>query len=94
LCALVCRVTAGWALETRVYAEDPYRHFLPSIGRLSMYREPVHGPEKPEVRVDTGIREGSEISMHYDPLICKLITHCKTRQEAIDTMTEAVRATL
>jgi len=80
----------GWALETRLYAEDPYRNFLPSIGRLAMYREPAHGEEKPAVRVDTGIREGSEISMHYDPLICKLVTHGKNRQESIDNMIEAL----
>ena len=71
----------GWAVETRVYAEDPYRGFLPSIGRLTNYRPPVG---EDGVRVDTGVVEGSEISMFYDPMIAKLITHGATREEAID----------
>jgi propionyl-CoA carboxylase alpha chain len=70
----------GWAIETRVYAEDPYRGFLPSIGRLARCAPPeaVDG-----VRVDTGVVEGAEISMFYDPMIAKLITHAPTRDEAI-----------
>src|SRR3546814_1065216 len=58
----------GWAIESRVYAEDPYRHFLPSIGRVTRYAPPA---EENGVRVDTGIVEGSEISMFYDPMIAK-----------------------
>ncbi len=75
----------GWAVESRVYAEDPYRNFLPSIGRLVRCSPP---PEKVEdgvtVRVDTGVEEGSEISMFYDPMIAKLVTHAPTRLEAIE----------
>ncbi|XP_018322476.1 propionyl-CoA carboxylase alpha chain, mitochondrial-like [Agrilus planipennis] len=71
----------GWALESRVYAEDPYKNFgLPSIGRLYKYIEPAH---LPGVRCDSGIEEGSEISLYYDPMICKLITYGKDRDEAI-----------
>eukprot|EP00735_Rhodelphis_limneticus_P012302 TRINITY_DN552_c0_g1::TRINITY_DN552_c0_g1_i1::g.10459::m.10459 TRINITY_DN552_c0_g1::TRINITY_DN552_c0_g1_i1::g.10459 ORF type:complete len:720 (+),score=280.06,sp/Q91ZA3/PCCA_MOUSE/53.09/0.0,CPSase_L_D2/PF02786.12/1.5e-76,CPSase_L_chain/PF00289.17/1.6e-41,Biotin_carb_C/PF02785.14/6.9e-38,Biotin_carb_C/PF02785.14/6,Biotin_lipoyl/PF00364.17/1e-14,ATP-grasp_4/PF13535.1/3.5e-10,ATP-grasp_4/PF13535.1/3.1e+02,ATPgrasp_Ter/PF15632.1/6.6e-06,Dala_Dala_lig_C/PF07478.8/5.7e+03,Dala_Dala_lig_C/PF07478.8/4.9 len=72
-------VINGWALESRVYAEDPFRGFLPSVGRLSRYQE----PSGEGVRVDSGIKEGSEISIHYDPMIAKLITHGKDRAEAI-----------
>ena len=81
----------GWAIESRVYAEDP-KLFLPSIGRLRRYIEPKTGVEgdQGEIRCDSGIREGSEISMYYDPLICKLSTHGKTREEAIDRMTRAL----
>ncbi|SDC23907.1 propionyl-CoA carboxylase alpha chain [Sphingomonas sp. YR710] len=71
----------GWAVENRVYAEDPYRGFLPSTGRLVRYRPPAEGEG---VRVDDGVYEGSEISMFYDPMIAKLITYGKTREEAID----------
>ena len=71
----------GWAIETRVYAEDPYRNFLPSTGRLTRYRPPA---AKDGVRVDTGVTEGSEISMFYDPMVAKLITYAPTRLEAID----------
>jgi propionyl-CoA carboxylase alpha chain len=77
----------GWAMETRVYAEDPYRNFLPSIGRLVRYRQPE---EKPGVRVDTGVVEGSEISMFYDPMIAKLITYGKTRLDAADLQIKAL----
>ncbi|MFC3712014.1 acetyl-CoA carboxylase biotin carboxylase subunit [Sphingoaurantiacus capsulatus] len=77
----------GWAVETRVYAEDPYRGFLPSIGRLTAYQPPV---AENGVRVDTGVVEGSEISMFYDPMIAKLITHGKTREEAIDKQVGAL----
>jgi propionyl-CoA carboxylase alpha chain len=62
----------GWALESRVYAEDPYKNFgLPSIGRLSSYKDPTRSV--PNVRCDSGIEEGSEISIYYDPMICKVI---------------------
>jgi len=76
----------GWALETRIYAEDPLRGFLPSIGRLVRYRP----PQGEDVRVDTGVFEGAEISMFYDPMIAKLITHGKTRTAAIERMSEAL----
>lgn len=76
----------GWALESRVYAEDPYRNFLPSIGRLKRYSPTPEGPMGPgTVRVDSGVREGDEISMFYDPMIAKLVTHGPSRQAAIDT---------
>ncbi len=71
----------GWAIENRVYAEDPYRGFLPSTGRLARYRPPV---QIENVRVDDGVYEGSEISMFYDPMIAKLVTHGDTREAAID----------
>jgi propionyl-CoA carboxylase alpha chain len=77
----------GWAVEARVYAEDPFRNFLPSTGRLVKYREPEPGPD---VRVDTGVYEGGEISMFYDPMIAKLCTHGKTRNDAIDRMRRAL----
>lgn len=77
----------GWALENRVYAEDPYRGFLPSTGRLVRYRPPA---EADNVRVDDGVYEGSEISMFYDPMIAKLITWAPTRLEAIDKQVTAL----
>ncbi|MDA0339126.1 MAG: acetyl/propionyl-CoA carboxylase subunit alpha, partial [Proteobacteria bacterium] len=73
----------GWAMESRVYAEDPMRNFLPSIGRITRYQPPA---ETDGVRVDTGIYEGSEISMFYDPMIAKLCTYAPTRAEAITKM--------
>ena len=76
----------GWAMEARVYAEDPSRGFLPSIGRLTRYQE----PSGEGVRVDSGIAEGGEISMFYDPMIAKLITHGKTREEAIYRLADAL----
>jgi propionyl-CoA carboxylase alpha chain len=76
----------GWAMEARVYAEDPSRGFLPSIGRLTRYQE----PSGEGVRVDSGIAEGGEISMFYDPMIAKLITHGKTRDQAIDRLSDAL----
>lgn len=72
----------GWAFESRVYAENPLKNFLPSIGRLNTYIEPTTPQTDSQVRYDTGVVEGSEISMYYDPLICKLITHGNTRDEA------------
>jgi propionyl-CoA carboxylase alpha chain len=77
----------GWAVEARLYAEDPFRNFLPSTGRLVKYREPVAGPD---VRVDTGVFEGGEISMFYDPMIAKLCSYGATRNEAIDRMRRAL----
>ncbi len=77
----------GWALEARVYAEDPFRGFLPSIGRLVRYLPPATSDV---VRVDTGVYEGGEVSMHYDPMIAKLITYGSTRDDAIAHMREAL----
>jgi propionyl-CoA carboxylase alpha chain len=85
----------GWAIETRVYAEDPYRNFLPSIGRLVRYSPPVE-PWSGDlrgvdgVRVDDGVAEGGEVSMYYDPMIAKLITWGKTRDEAADLQLRAL----
>ncbi|PKP70594.1 MAG: acetyl/propionyl-CoA carboxylase subunit alpha [Alphaproteobacteria bacterium HGW-Alphaproteobacteria-4] len=78
----------GWAMESRLYAEDPYRGFLPSIGRLTRYRPPVEGKTLGGgiVRNDTGVFEGGEISMFYDPMIAKLCTWAPTRGEAIEQM--------
>ncbi len=81
----------GWAVESRIYAEDPFRGFLPSIGRLTCYRPPSEGESDGViVRNDTGVTEGSEISMFYDPMIAKLCTHAATRGEAIEAMGEAL----
>nr|WP_250157306.1 acetyl/propionyl/methylcrotonyl-CoA carboxylase subunit alpha [Tianweitania aestuarii] len=81
----------GWAVESRLYAEDPYRNFLPSIGRLTRYRPPEEGQDGDViVRNDTGVTEGSEISMFYDPMIAKLCTWAPTRIEAIDAMSVAL----
>jgi propionyl-CoA carboxylase alpha chain len=77
----------GWAVENRVYAEDPYRGFLPSIGRLVRYNPPK---QKKGVRVDDGVEEGGEVSIHYDPMIAKLITYGDTRIEAIDRQIKAI----
>ncbi|KAA9009920.1 acetyl-CoA carboxylase biotin carboxylase subunit [Histidinibacterium aquaticum] len=81
----------GWAIESRLYAEDPYRGFLPSIGRLTRYRPPAEeaGPTR-AVRNDTGVFEGGEISMFYDPMIAKLCTWAPTRSEAIEEMRRAL----
>ncbi len=81
----------GWAIESRIYAEDPYRNFLPSIGRLRRYRPPAEGKTGVvTVRNDAGVREGDEISMFYDPMIAKLVTHAPTRLEAIDAQATAL----
>jgi propionyl-CoA carboxylase alpha chain len=81
----------GWAVETRIYAEDPYRGFLPSTGRLSRYRPPLEGKrDEITVRNDTGVYEGGEISIYYDPMIAKLCTHAPTRERAIDAMGSAL----
>ena len=83
----------GWAMESRIYAEDPYRNFLPSIGRLVKYRPPAEGQTaKGTIRNDTGVYEGGEISMFYDPMIAKLCTHAATRDEAIALMADALDA--
>ena len=81
----------GWAIENRLYAEDPYRNFLPSIGRLTRYRPPAEVAEVTHVvRNDTGVYEGGEISMYYDPMIAKLCTWAPTRGEAIEAMRVAL----
>ena len=82
----------GWAIENRLYAEDPYRNFLPSIGRLTRYRPPVEGQTNTGgiVRNDTGVYEGGEISMYYDPMIAKLCTWGETRAAAIEEMRVAL----
>ena len=77
----------GWALESRVYAEDPYRGFLPSSGRVLRFRPP---DDAKGVRVDTGICEGGEVSLHYDPMIAKLVTHGSDREQAAQTMLRAL----
>ncbi|WOE74008.1 acetyl/propionyl/methylcrotonyl-CoA carboxylase subunit alpha [Alterisphingorhabdus coralli] len=77
----------GWAVENRVYAEDPYRGFLPSIGRLVRYQPPE---AKDGVRVDDGVAEGGEVSIYYDPMIAKLISYADTREEAIDKQIAAL----
>jgi len=92
----------GWAIENRVYAEDPYRGFLPSTGRLVRYQPPVEGwTDDGEangrrgvdgVRIDDGVFEGGEVSMFYDPMIAKLITWAPTREEAADLQIEALDA--
>lgn len=78
----------GWAIESRVYAEDPFTGFLPSIGILEKYKEPMPGNEN--VRSDSGVREGAEISVHYDPMICKLITYGRNRDESLQLMRDAL----
>jgi propionyl-CoA carboxylase alpha chain len=82
----------GWAMESRLYAEDPYRNFLPSIGRLTRYRPPAEGPTTSGgiVRNDTGVFEGGEISMYYDPMIAKLCTWGPSRADAIAEMRAAL----
>ncbi|MBE7461063.1 MAG: acetyl-CoA carboxylase biotin carboxylase subunit [Zoogloeaceae bacterium] len=79
----------GWAMECRINAEDPFRNFLPSTGRLTRYIPPA---ETDGVRVDTGVYEGGEISMHYDSMIAKLIVHGATRDQAIAKMRDALNA--
>jgi propionyl-CoA carboxylase alpha chain len=92
----------GWAIENRVYAEDPYRGFLPSIGRLVHYQPPVepwtddgsaNGRRGVDgIRVDDGVYEGGEVSIHYDPMIAKLVTWGETRDEAADLQVKALDA--
>jgi propionyl-CoA carboxylase alpha chain len=82
----------GWAIESRLYAEDPYRNFLPSIGRLSRYRPPQQGTQADGtvIRNDTGVFEGGEISMYYDPMIAKLCTWAPDRLAAVEAMSAAL----
>jgi propionyl-CoA carboxylase alpha chain len=83
----------GAAIECRVYAEDPYRGFLPSAGRLMHYRSPKEGKfGETTVRIDGGVEEGGEISLHYDPLIAKLVVHAPARAAAIEAMAETLDA--
>ena len=89
----------GWAMEARIYAENPFRNFLPSSGRLVRYLSPVKDAddiddvnENTQVRVDTGVEEGSEISMFYDPMIAKLVTWGEDRKAAIEQMQRALDA--
>ena len=84
----------GWAIESRIYAEDPYRGFLPSIGRLVRYEQPEEGDQDGyTVRNDSGVREGDEISMFYDPMIAKLCAWAPTREGAADGMARALEDT-
>jgi len=84
---------SGWAVESRVYAEDPTRGFLPSTGRLTKYRPPAEGTKHgATVRNDTGVYEGGEISIHYDPMIAKLVTHAPDRLAAINAQATALDA--
>lgn len=81
----------GWAIESRIYAEDPFRNFLPSIGRLVRYGPPPESDEEGhKVRNDTGVQEGGEISLYYDPMIAKLCVHAADRNTAIDHMSQAL----
>ena len=83
----------GWSVESRIYAEDPTRNFLPSTGRLVIYRPPQEGKANgATVRNDTGVTEGGEISIFYDPMIAKLVTHAPTREQAIDAQSQALDA--
>jgi propionyl-CoA carboxylase alpha chain len=83
----------GWAVESRVYAEDPFRNFLPSIGRLVKYRPPAESKANGiTVRNDTGVQEGGEISIYYDPMIAKLVTHAPSRAGAIEAQSAALDA--
>ena len=83
----------GWAVESRVYAEDPFRNFLPSIGRLVKYRPPAESKVGDiTVRNDTGVQEGGEISIYYDPMIAKLVTHASSRAAAIEAQSQALDA--
>jgi propionyl-CoA carboxylase alpha chain len=81
----------GWAVESRVYAEDPFRNFLPSVGRLVKYRPPVESEaDGVTVRNDTGVQEGGEISIYYDPMIAKLVTHAPSRAAAVEAQSMAL----
>ncbi len=82
---------SGWAVESRVYAEDPFRNFLPSIGRLVKYRPPAESSaDGITVRNDTGVQEGGEISIYYDPMIAKLVTHAPSRAAAVEAQSTAL----
>ncbi len=83
----------GWAVESRIYAEDPTRNFMPATGRLTIYRPPAEGVQDGvTVRNDTGVYEGGEIPIHYDPMIAKLVTHAPTREQAIASQAHALDA--
>jgi propionyl-CoA carboxylase alpha chain len=82
----------GWAVEARVYAEDPANGFVPSTGRLSLFRPPAEVSSSVTVRVDTGVEEGQSVTVYYDPLIAKLVTHAATRRAAIDGQAVALDA--
>ncbi|HET9353085.1 MAG TPA: acetyl/propionyl/methylcrotonyl-CoA carboxylase subunit alpha, partial [Sphingomicrobium sp.] len=83
----------GWSIEARVYAEDPYRGFLPSTGRLTTYKPPIeHRDADSVIRIDDGVQDGGEISMFYDPMIAKLISWAPTREAAIDEAVQALDA--
>jgi propionyl-CoA carboxylase alpha chain len=82
---------SGSAIEARIYAEDPYRGFLPSAGRLVRYRPPQATTQAgASLRIDSGVEEGAEISLHYDPMIAKIVSHAPTRASAIETMADAL----
>ena len=81
----------GWSVESRIYAEDPLKDFLPSIGRIIEYHEPQQMLENEIVRNDTGVSSGSDISIYYDPMISKLAVHSSTRIKAIDSMINALQ---
>src|SRR5690606_33211976 len=82
---------SGWAVEARIYAEDPYRGFLPSTGRLTRFRPPQDGSsDGVTIRTDTGVTEGGDIPLHYDPMIAKLCTHAADRPAATDAMAAAL----
>src|SRR5688500_12029947 len=83
----------GWSIEARVYAEDPYRGFLPSTGRLTTYKPPIaHRDADSVIRIDDGVQDGGEISMFYDPMIAKLISWAPTREAAIEEAVDALDA--
>ena len=79
----------GWAMEARIYSEDPIRNFLPSVGRVKKYIEPI---DKKNVRLDSGIMDGSEISINYDPMLAKLVVNGKNRKKCISTMIDALNS--
>jgi propionyl-CoA carboxylase alpha chain len=82
----------GWAVESRIYAEDPYRNFVPSSGRLIKYRAPATGSAGSTLRIDSGVVEGGEVSLYYDPMIAKLVTHAADRNAAIAAQADALDA--
>ena len=81
----------GWSIESRIYAEDPLKDFLPSIGRIIEYQEPTNFNVNEIIRNDTGVSSGSDISIFYDPMISKLAVHAKTRSKSIDLMVNALQ---
>ncbi|HEY7766007.1 MAG TPA: acetyl/propionyl/methylcrotonyl-CoA carboxylase subunit alpha [Aestuariivirgaceae bacterium] len=83
---------SGWAIESRIYAEDPYREFMPSTGRLRRFQPPTEAHFGASLRIDTGVYEGGEISVYYDPMIAKLVTHAPDRAKAIEAMASALDA--